>query len=358
MNSAKGFCGKCYKRWHKHGDPSVVRSRWDGYVHPTCSECDELAVAQGYCPTHYQRWRMHGDPNVVLTTAERDCSHCGDPVGRHGAYGYCGRCYRRWRRHGDPSIVLGRGGYRPRSGGSYRKYSLNDEYFDQIDTPGKAYWLGFITADGCVVEDSAGRPAHLRIELARYDDDHLRTLCVDLGSDRPVLYHRQFACVAFGSRHMANALCRLGVIPRKSLIVEPWDGPAGLMPHYWRGLFDGDGGMCLSGGYWHAKVCGSKACVEAFAIWARSMCGSRASAIPVRPGHACWQWQVSANRKTQLLVRALYENAPVALERKLLLAQEICAIDFEQVKAQGNAQRAATMRDAWASGRHPRAMKT
>jgi hypothetical protein len=97
------------------------------------------------------------------------------------------------------------------------------------------------------------------------------------------------------------------------------------MPHYWRGLFDGDGGMCHSGGYWHAKICGSKSCVEAFANWARPICGSRAKAIPVRPGHTCWQWQVSANLKARILVRALYEDAPVALERKQQLAEVILA---------------------------------
>lgn len=236
-------------------------------------------------------------------------------------------------------------------------YSLDEDFFTEIDTPEQAYWLGFITADGCVLEDPAGRPACLRVDLAQCDDDHLRILCNHLGSDRPVLYSQDCACVSFGSRRLASALCKLGVTPRKSLIVEPWNGPADLMVHYWRGLFDGDGGMCFSGGYWHAKICGSKACVEAFAAWARSICGSRAQAIPVRSGHACWQWQVSANIKAQTLVRVLYENAPVALERKRVLARELCAIDFGQMKTQANAKRAATMRDAWATGRHSRAKK-
>ena len=33
---------------------------------------------------------------------------------------------------------------------SNRKYSLNEFFFDVIDTEEKAYWLGFITADGCI----------------------------------------------------------------------------------------------------------------------------------------------------------------------------------------------------------------
>ena len=35
----------------------------------------------------------------------------------------------------------------------------NPGYFDQIDTPAKAYWLGFISADGCVTGFKRGYPA-------------------------------------------------------------------------------------------------------------------------------------------------------------------------------------------------------
>jgi hypothetical protein len=358
-HGAKGYCAPCYARWHRHGDPNVTKRVYR--LGPTCSECDEPPVARGYCGMHYERWRKHGDPSIVLTTAERNCSHCGDPVGRHGGYGYCGRCYRRWRRHGDPSITLARGGDHggPRGGGGgRRKYSLNDEYFDQIDTPDKAYWLGFIAADGCILEDPSGRPSYLRVELAQCDDDHLRTLCVNLGSDRPVLYGQGCACVSFGSRHMANALCRLGVMPRKSLIVEPWDGPADLMPHYWRGLFDGDGTIFTSKGSWCVGICGSLACVAAFGSWARGITGGRSQPRSVRKDSECWQWTSQGSRKSQLLAAALYGYAPVALERKHLLAQELCAIDFVARKTQCDVQRSTAMQDAWSTGRHPRALKT
>ena len=36
----------------------------------------------------------------------------------------------------------------PRTRVGIRKYKLNEEYFDNIDTPNKAYILGFLYADG------------------------------------------------------------------------------------------------------------------------------------------------------------------------------------------------------------------
>lgn len=36
--------------------------------------------------------------------------------------------------------------------GKVRKYSVNEIFFEVINTEEKAYWLGFIFADGCVLD--------------------------------------------------------------------------------------------------------------------------------------------------------------------------------------------------------------
>ena len=54
---------------------------------------------------------------------------------------------------------------------SKSRYSLNERYFEKIDNNNKAYWLGFIAADGCVSNKKGGR--YLYIELSRKDRDHL-----------------------------------------------------------------------------------------------------------------------------------------------------------------------------------------
>lgn len=347
-HGARGYCPTCYARWKRNGAPVLQVPKASG----NCSNCGEVTGphgAKGYCPNCYARWRRHGDPSVVklIQNPGAICSECDEPA---VARGYCPMHWQRWRKHDDPAVVLPGG----REGN--RKYTLNHEYFDSITTPEQAYWLGFIAADGGII--ITPRSYALRLELAEVDAAHVQLFADAMGSDKPLWNRRGCVGVSLDSWRLVESLERAGIGQRKSATVEPWAGPADLMPHYWRGLFDGDGGMCLSAGYWHAKICGSKACVEAFGAWARPICGSRAKAIPVRPGHTCWQWQVSSNLKSQLLVWALYEDAPIALERKRMQAQELCATDFEQKKARANARRAATMRDAWATGRISRAGKT
>ena len=34
-----------------------------------------------------------------------------------------------------------------------RKYNVNEQYFSDIDSPEKAYWLGFLSADGYVHQE-------------------------------------------------------------------------------------------------------------------------------------------------------------------------------------------------------------
>ena len=57
------------------------------------------------------------------------------------------------------------------------------DYFERIDTPEKAYWLGFISADGCIIA-TAKYPegSHLAVQLAVRDKGHLVKLKAALGA--------------------------------------------------------------------------------------------------------------------------------------------------------------------------------
>ena len=60
--------------------------------------------------------------------------------------------------------------------GIIKKYNYNNR-FEIIETEEDAYWLGFITADGCLLKN---RPC-LQIKLAKQDENHLIKFCYYLG---------------------------------------------------------------------------------------------------------------------------------------------------------------------------------
>lgn len=135
-----------------------------------------------------------------------------------------------------------------------RKYKFNRSYFKEVDTCDKAYWLGFLFADGNVhiPEGSTGgsKGGTVELGLKAEDDYHIYNFISCIGGDNPVEYRdvklndKQYpsARVQLNSIEMCNDLINKGCVPRKSLTLEPPKGLSEhLTSHFIRGYFDGDG---------------------------------------------------------------------------------------------------------------------
>lgn len=210
----------------------------------------------------------------------------------------------------------------------------NPDFFDVVDEPVKAYWLGFLAADGCIITTSQyPEGSHLNVRLGIVDIGHLRKLKDTLGATASILtgVHDGFdsgkkhgyASLSVGSRRLTKALLALGIAPRKSATAVPWDGPADLMPHYWHGLFDGDGSLAIkTADQFTAFLCGSEPCVRGFTAWAHELCGTRATPY-FRSG--CWYVSIAGRHQVAKLTRAMYGDAPESLDRKQERADLILA---------------------------------
>jgi len=206
----------------------------------------------------------------------------------------------------------------------------NPGYFDAINTPEKAYWLGFITTDGMVTGFKSGS-LRMVIKLARKDREHLEILHRALQAKRPIRDEEQWSkppgtterkkrsvsILDVCSPQIVNALVGHGVTARKTDTVQPWDGPPELMRHYWRGVIDGDGTIGTYDGEAKLGLCGSKPLVEAFLEWAKGICGTTANPRQGKQGNRrYWLLALGGNQRLPKLIFALYTDAPVALARK------------------------------------------
>lgn len=96
------------------------------------------------------------------------------------------------------------------------KYLVYDEnYFERIDNNEKAYWLGFLYADGYV---STGY--RWGIELAKIDYNHLQKLVKALSSNIKIRERTRgnngYCSIFFKNKKMYNDLVRNGVVPKKN----------------------------------------------------------------------------------------------------------------------------------------------
>ena len=145
-----------------------------------------------------------------------------------------------------------------------RLYSVNQNFFDVIDTEEKAYFLGLIYADGCVHKRS------LSIALKRSDKHMIEQFKQAIESEHPIKDNLVGAGktdkkykqsnIFITHKHLAKRLKELGIVARRGKIEKCVSQiPDHLIHHWARGLVDGDGS-------WHAapgmSVCGEKSLLE------------------------------------------------------------------------------------------------
>jgi hypothetical protein len=134
----------------------------------------------------------------------------------------------------------------------------NYRFFQKIDTEEKAYWLGFIYADGSVSDKGS-----LSINLSTKDRWHLEKFKKHISAEHPVRdgSHirkenkkmkmkagiQYYSAICIHSGEMGEDLNKVGVFPRKSLSLDfPTNEqvPEELLNHFIRGYLDGDGYVC------------------------------------------------------------------------------------------------------------------
>ena len=123
---------------------------------------------------------------------------------------------------------------------------MEKQYFKNIDTEEKSYWLGFLYADGCISRDFK----HLILDISIKDKNHIYKFAKSIKSNNKIVIHgndNQFIKICVCCKQMCLDLYDKGCVPNKSLILEfPSKDivPDNLIYHFIRGYFDGDG--CLS----------------------------------------------------------------------------------------------------------------
>lgn len=157
------------------------------------------------------------------------------------------------------SKVLKQNGYNPKysfetTGGivrekkTWRKYSFNENYFEVIDNEHKAYWLGFIYADGYV--NSQKSSFELRVQES--DLEHLKKFIKSINGNMPIRETNKVIkdktykgySLQVNSIKFKNDLIKQGCFENKSLILKfPIEKqvPKELIHHFIRGYIDGDG---------------------------------------------------------------------------------------------------------------------
>jgi hypothetical protein len=123
-----------------------------------------------------------------------------------------------------------------------KRQTCNDRFFQVIDSEEKAYWLGFLAADGCVTQGKkSGDSPRVTLNLAKRDHGHVVKLKQALQASQMVSESERSCSLTITSAEMVLDLAMHGIVPRKTFSTKPAQVAPELARHYWRGVFDGDG---------------------------------------------------------------------------------------------------------------------
>lgn len=199
------------------------------------------------------------------------------------------------------------------------RHTKNENIFDIIDSPVKAYWLGFIFADG-----SISTYLSVGIELSTIDVGHLEKFKLFMESNADIKpTKKNCSSVRINSKKIVSDLSKYGIIPNKTYISNKLPMiREDLFRFFLTGLMDGDGWISehkikktmlsqFEFGFssYHIEI------LQEIKTWFETQLCKKCGYISARPGK-CPQLIIGGRENFVKIYHLLYDDCPEWLDRK------------------------------------------
>ena len=231
-----------------------------------------------------------------------------------------------------------------------RKYTHDYDYFEIIDTEHKAYWLGFMYADG-FVNSNKTHPNAFGISISEIDHGHLEQFKEDIQATNPINVYNQttgysnnsvYCRIILTSEKTKQDLVNKGVVEQKTnIVIFPTEEqvPKHLIHHFIRGYFDGDG--CLSytntqinKNHYKAKILGTDDFLDGINnLLIENNIADIKHYYKRKPGQVVSSMELNETQSLNLL-NWLYQDATICLDRKYNRYCSLC--EKHHVEPNGN----------------------
>lgn len=207
-----------------------------------------------------------------------------------------------------------------------KKYTVNHNYFQTIDTQEKAYILGFLYADGYVNEKGT-----LEIGLHPKDNSVLEFIKTQLESSAPIKSHHSASShskvgllrLCIHSKKLVNDLVKYGCVQNKTFKISfPTFLQKDLVKHFIRGYFDGDG--CIynvkKNNTFGISIASNITFLEGMGKYLQNEIGL--SKITIYKNNKIGYLKYHSKTDIDMLYHCLYDQATCFLQRKYNIFQD------------------------------------
>lgn len=210
------------------------------------------------------------------------------------------------------------------------KRNVDIDFFEKIDTEEKAYWFGFISADGHIGKNRNS----IKITLALKDKKHVEKFKKSIKSEHSIVIrkHEAFnnvfeaAEIVINNKKIHSDLYNLGLRNLKVNHLLPKDVPDELMHHYLRGLYDGDGWFTLTPRSREIGIGMNRPILEFFDKQIVKFL--KIKSRPVKEYKSISRYRVAHKDDIKKILDWFYEDATVYLDRKYEKYKEFSRLYF------------------------------
>lgn len=196
----------------------------------------------------------------------------------------------------------------------YRKYGINDTYFDNLDSDSKLYILGFITADGYIRRDKIN--SLIKFHIHKQDREILEFIRSEICPEKPIhQYDEDHLTLIIHSKRLVDRLYEIGITQAKSKTIKyPNCIPEEFHGSFIRGLFDGDGSIGMTDGSLRWYLVGTyDICNRVQEIFAKELGLNKTK---LYYDGSVYRLQYCGNIIARRIYEYLYRDASFSLDRK------------------------------------------
>ncbi|MFB2923351.1 MULTISPECIES: LAGLIDADG family homing endonuclease [Aerosakkonema] len=197
------------------------------------------------------------------------------------------------------------------------RYTLNESYFDVIDSHVKAYLLGLIAADGCVTKTNYVAFESIDKELT----DLLKTELQYSGKIR-IIKPKDYAPhyrINFSSQRIASSLSSYSIVTGRTFSGAYYFPGSEYLSSYVLGYFDGDGCAYANEGRSGGLVCIVGSLEFTYELAKRLKMGS----VEQHTLKKVYYWRIHSRENIETFYNLMYQHENIGLQRKKRKIEQI-----------------------------------
>lgn len=244
---AKGYCNKCYPKFIVRKTGSFDRNDKSFYTVFLENVKAKISATQKERKQLSEKITERLNKNLLHKLYHEESKSLQDIADMFG----CSRVhiYNLCRKYGVKVKTKSKARGDASSKGKIVRYHFVNKNFFKTWSNEMAYVLGFIYADGHVNHKLD------YFSIAQKEREILDKIKKLMKAEQNITHyrHQDIHFLSIGNKEMVEDLVRLGVVPKKSLVVKFPNMSPEYTNHFIRGYFDGDGSICKSGNCWRVS---------------------------------------------------------------------------------------------------------